>query len=90
MLYEKSKTDHLTDALFKEPTSEYRGAPFWSWNDELEEEECVRQAHIFRDMGFGGYHMHPRSGLVTPYLGDKFNSCVRACVEDAKENGMLA
>ncbi len=90
MLYEKSKTDHLTDALFKEPTCEYRGAPFWSWNDELEEEECVRQAHIFRDMGFGGYHMHPRSGLATPYLGDKFNSCVRACVEDAKANGMLA
>ena len=90
MLYEKSKTDKLSEELFRDPTNEYRGAPFWSWNDELDEAECVRQAHIFRDMGFGGYHMHPRIGLRTPYLGEKFNSCVRACVDDAKESGMLA
>ena len=89
MLYDKNNKP-LSESLFREPTSEYRGAPFWSWNDELEEAECVRQAHIFREMGFGGYHMHPRSGLMTPYLGEKFASCVRACVDDAKEMGMLA
>ena len=89
MLYEK-KNVKLTEELFRDPTAEYRGAPFWSWNDELNEEECVRQAHIFREMGFGGYHMHPRIGLATPYLGEKFMSCVRACVDDAKKAGMLA
>ncbi len=89
MLYEKKK-EKLTEEIFRDPTSEYRGAPFWSWNDELNEEECVRQAHIFREMGFGGYHMHPRIGLATPYLGEKFMSCVRACVDDAKKAGMLA
>ena len=90
MLYEKNKEKQLTKELFESPTAEYRGAPFWSWNDELDEAECVRQAHVFRDMGFGGYHMHPRSGLATPYLGEKFMSCVKACVADAKENDMLA
>ena len=90
MLYDKNKTERLSEELFRNPTSEYRGAPFWAWNDELDEAECVRQADIFRKMGFGGYHMHPRAGLATPYLGDKFNACVRACVEDAKEKGMLA
>jgi len=90
MLYDQSKTKQLSDELFKNPTSEYRGAPFWSWNDVLDEAECVRQAGIFREMGFGGYHMHPRMGLATPYLGEKFNSCVKACVQDAKEKGMLA
>ena len=90
MLYEKSREKYLSDALFRDPSAEYRGAPFWAWNDELDEAECVRQAHIFREMGFGGYHMHPRSGLKTPYFGDKFKSCVRACVEDAKKTGMLA
>ena len=90
MLYEKNKQKRLSEDLFRDPTSEYRGAPFWSWNDELDEAECVRQAHIFKEMGFGGYHMHPRVGLATPYLGDKFNACVRACVDDAKKNGMLA
>ena len=90
MLYDKNKTERLSEELFRNPTSEYRGAPFWAWNDELDEAECLRQADIFRKMGFGGYHMHPRAGLATPYLGDKFNACVRACVEDAKEKGMLA
>ena len=66
MLYEKNKTEKLSEELFKNPTSEYRGAPFWSWNDKLEKEECVRQTKIFKEMGFGGYHMHPRAGLATP------------------------
>ena len=90
MLYDKNKNEQLSPELFEQPTKEYRGTPFWSWNGEMEEEECVRQAHIFREMGFGGYHMHPRSGLVTPYLGEKFMSCVKACVADAKKTDMLA
>ena len=90
MLYEKNKAKQLSEELFKDPTSEYRGAPFWSWNDKLEKEECVRQAEIFREMGFGGFHMHPRAGLATPYLGEEFNECVKACVDDAKKSGMLA
>ena len=89
MLYEKNKDEKLSDSLFRDPTAEYRGAPFWSWNDALDEEECVRQAHIFREMGFGGYHIHPRAGLATPYLGEKFMSCVKACAEDAKKTEML-
>ena len=89
MLYEKNKNETLSDNLFRDPTAEYRGAPFWAWNDALEEEECVRQAHIFREMGFGGYHIHPRAGLATPYLGEKFLSCVKACAEDAKKSDML-
>ena len=90
MLYEKNKTEKLSEALFKDPTAEYRATPFWAWNDALEEDECVRQAQLFREMGFGGYHMHPRDGLAIPYLGDKFKECVKACVEDAKKSGMLS
>ncbi len=90
MLYDKNEDKRLSEELFKNPTAEYRGAPFWSWNGEMEEEECVRQAHVFREMGLGGYHMHPRSGLATPYLGEKFMSCIKACVEDAKKTDMLA
>ena len=90
MLYEKNKTEKLSEELFKNPTSEYRGAPFWSWNDKLEKEECVRQTQIFKEMGFGGYHMHPRAGLATPYLGEQFNECVKACVDSAKQSDMLA
>jgi hypothetical protein len=34
--------------------------------------------------------MHSRVGLDTPYLGEEFMSCVRACVDEAQRKGMLA
>ena len=40
-------------------------------------------------MGFGGFHMHPRTGLATPYLGDEFMDAVRACMEKARAASML-
>ena len=43
MLYPKNTSDTLNENLFKNPTSEYRGAPFWAWNCELQEEELLRQ-----------------------------------------------
>ena len=35
MLYPKNKSVKLENSLFENPTSEYRGAPFWSWNCKL-------------------------------------------------------
>ena len=89
MLYEKSK-GKISEELFKNPPSEFRGAPFWAWNGKLDKDEVVWQAGIFKEMGFGGYHIHVRTGLKDEYLGEKFNECVKACADDAKEKGMLA
>lgn len=90
MLYKKNNEQALSTELFKNPTSEYRGAPFWAWNTVLDKDEVVRQAESFKKMGFGGYHMHSRSGMGSEYLGENFMACVKACDENAKENGMLA
>ena len=89
MLYEKSKSKELDPALFEKPTSEYRAAPFWSWNCKLEREELLRQIDCFKEMGFGGAHIHSRTGLDTAYLGDEFMGYVRDCVRKSKENKML-
>lgn len=35
MLYKKNGTTDLKQELFKNPTAEYRGAPFWAWNCKL-------------------------------------------------------
>lgn len=90
MLYKKSKTEELSMELFKNPTSEYRAAPFWAWNCELEKEELLRQIEELKKMGFGGFHMHTRSGMATTYLSDEFMELIKACTEKAKEEGMLA
>ncbi len=90
MLYKKNTEYRLDDELFRDPTSEYRGAPFWSWNCELERDELLRQIDCLFKMGFGGFHMHSRTGMATPYLSDDFLNLVGACVERARELGMKA
>ncbi len=91
MIYDENrKTDHLSPALFQNPTSEYRGTPFWAWNCELDREELLRQIDVFREMGLGGFHMHVRTGMSTPYLSEEFMDLIRACTDHAKAQGMLA
>lgn len=90
VLYKKNQTPKLETALFENPTSEYRAAPFWAWNCKLEEGLLKRQIGYFKEMGFGGFHMHSRTGMATPYLGEEFMDMVKLCVETAKEQDMLA
>ena len=90
MLYPKNKSTKLSKELFKNPTSEYRGAPFWAWNSKLEKEELKWQLNIFKQMGFGGAHLHPRTGMATPYLSDEHMDIVKTIVQHAKEEGMRA
>lgn len=76
--------------LFKNPTSEYRGCPLWSWNTKLEKKKLLRQIDHLSEMGMGGFHMHVRTGLDTEYMGPEFMDRVRDCVEYAESKGMLA
>ena len=69
---------------------EFRGAPFWSWNDELDPEELRRQVRSMRESGMGGFFMHARAGLITPYMSQEYFDCHRACIEEAKRLGMDA
>lgn len=90
MLYKKNSEKTLSKELFKNPTSEYRGTPFWAWNGHLEKDELCRQIDVFNEMGLGGFHMHVRTGLDNEYLSDEYMGLVKACVEKAKGNKMLA
>lgn len=88
-MYEKSKDQTLSDEMFQNPTNEYRGAPFWAWNHTLKKEDLLRHLDYFEQMGMGGFHIHSRTGLGTPYLGEEFLNCVKACAGRAKEKGMF-
>jgi hypothetical protein len=89
-LYPRNTTPTLDAGLFRQPTAEYRGAPFWAWNNRLDIPQLRRQIDAFKRMGFGGFHMHPRTGLDTEYLSDEFMDAVKACVDKAKSESMLA
>lgn len=90
MLYKKNTSKSLDEKLFKNPSAEYRAAPFWAWNCVLEKDELLRQIDCLKSMGFGGFHMHSRSGMGTKYLGEEFMDCVKECVKKAKKEDMLA
>ncbi len=78
------------EKLLSLPLEEFRGLPFWSWNGKLVEEELRRQIRVFKEMGYGGFFMHSRSGLDTDYLSPEWFRCIDACIDEAKKNGLQA
>ena len=90
MLYKKNTAPTLSDELFRNPTCEYRGTPFWAWNSDLKADELCRQIDIFKEMGLGGFHMHVRTGMSTKYLSDDFMNLIKCCAKKADKEHMLA
>lgn len=78
---------NIWDQLHNPPV-QYRSVPLWSWNDKLESEELERQIEEMHKAGIGGFFMHARGGLLTPYMSEEWMSAVRTCIEKSKELGM--
>lgn len=74
----------------KKPSAIMRPAPFWSWNDKLDESECRRQIREMTEKGWGSFFMHSRVGLVTPYLSEEWMNLISACADEAQKNGIYA
>ena len=50
-------------AAFRDPPREFSVMPFWFWNDDLVEDEIVRQLGDFEAHGVYGIVFQPRVGL---------------------------
>ena len=87
-LYPETATAALDPALFNAPPARYRGTPFWSWNTRMEPAHLAMIGE-FKQMGMGGVHLHPRTGLATPYLGDEFMAMAKASAEECERQGMM-
>ncbi|HML74078.1 MAG TPA: glycosyl hydrolase [Anaerohalosphaeraceae bacterium] len=75
---------------FQKPGPQWLGKPFWSWNGKLEKEELFRQIHVLKEMGFGGFFMHSRTGLATEYLGQEWFDLTNQCTDEGQKLGMEA
>ena len=89
MLYKKNIGSSIDLSLFRNPTCEYRGTPFWAWNSNLELDMLLKEIEYMKEMGLGGFHIHSRVGMNKKYLGEEFMSLIKACNEKAKEEDML-
>ncbi len=73
---------------FADPPAEYRSAPLWVWNDRVTKDEIKRDLDDFKARGIGGAFIHPRPGLITPYLSDEWLSLCAYAVETGKSLGL--
>ena len=73
---------------FKQPGADYRSAPFWSWNEDLNDKDLQYQLKEMKKGGMAGGFMHARVGLITPYLSKEWMRSVRNTVKYAKKLGI--
>ncbi len=89
MLYTKKYENDLRVELFKNPTAEYRGTPFWAWNCGMTKENVDYTIEALKDMGMGGGHLHCRTGMDLEYLGEDFMNLIKYSNEEFKKKNML-
>ena len=76
-------------ARFADPPAAFRTAPFFVWNGDVTEREIDLFLQDYKSQGIGGVFIHPRPGLITEYLSERWFSLVRYTVERARQLGML-
>ena len=89
MLYPQSRQPY-DDASFHDPCAIYRGAPFWAWNCDMNEQDVDFMMDMFHEMGMGGAHLHSRTGMALPYLQRDFMRMIRRASDCAREKNMYA
>lgn len=73
---------------FPEPSCDYGSAPLYVWNGDITQEGINRDMKAFKEAGFGGVFVHPRPGLITEYLSDRWFELFRYTVDKGKEMDM--
>jgi len=86
----KEPDQYVKASVFMNPPAEYRSAPFYSLNDELDTAEVVRQINGFKDGGYGGCFLHSRGGLLTEYMGKDWWKVMDAAVNVSEKEGLYA
>ena len=69
---------------------DFRPLSFWSFNEDMRDEEIIRQIHEFKEQGFGGFFMHARAGMTLEYLGEKWMHACKVAVEEAEKLELYA
>lgn len=75
-------------AQFKAPGRQFGSAPLWVWNANVTEGKIDSMLLEFKANAFGGVFVHPRPGLITPYLSKTWNDLYRYTVQKGKALGL--
>lgn len=75
-------------ALFSQPSRDYSSAPLWVWNDMLTDEQIVSTLNDLASQKVKQAFVHPRPGLMTPYLSDEWFRLWKVALEEAEKLDM--
>jgi hypothetical protein len=72
------------------PPREFSVMPFWFWNDDLKDDEIIRQIADFEAHGVYGFVIHPRIGLPENigWLSPRMIQVMRIAIEEAARRKM--
>ena len=73
---------------FAQPPREYASAPLWVWNDLLTEEQITSTLEDLAGQHVKQAFVHPRPGLMTPYLSDDWFRLWKRALKEAERLDM--
>ena len=74
--------------LFAHPPRRFSSAPLWVWNDMLTEDQIVSTMHDLAGQNVKQVFVHPRPGLMTPYLSDDWFRLWKVALREAERLDM--
>lgn len=74
--------------LFETPPAEYSSSPLWVWNDMLTDEQITSTMNDLAGQKVKQVFVHPRPGLMTPYLSDEWFRLWKVALKEAEKLDM--
>src|SRR3970040_466461 len=74
--------------LFRDPPREYSTGPLWVWNDMLTDEQIRSTLRDLAAQKVKQVWVHPRPGLMTPYLSEEWLRLGKGALDEAKRLDM--
>lgn len=74
--------------LFEAPPRGYSSAPLWVWNDRLTEAQVRGTLRDLAAQKVRQAFVHPRPGLMTPYLGEEWFQLWKVALDEAERLDM--
>ncbi len=73
---------------FENPANEFRSMPFWVWNGDMSKNKITETLEQYKRVGIGGAFVHPRPGLITEYLSEKWFDLWQHAINESKRLGL--
>ncbi|MHC4365432.1 MAG: glycosyl hydrolase [Planctomycetota bacterium] len=75
-------------AEFVNPSREYSSGPLWVWNDMLTDEQVIFTLRSLSEQKVKQAFVHPRPGLMTPYLSEEWFRLWKVALDEAERLDM--